>query len=126
MQTIYLWYCDRKLYNHVVCTDHECTECTIITFKFKQEHEFLPNPINTFLQILFCAPKIKGKIVNYERTINCLPSVLQLMRSVIYLRFVRKEYKLNKKQNFEEENNFYSQDFKISFLADKLSPAFVE
>ena len=68
-----------------------------VTFKFKQEHEFLPNPINTFLQILFCAPKIKFKIVNYERTINCIPSILQLLRSVIYLRFVRKEYKLNKK-----------------------------
>ena len=74
-----------------------CGGWACVTFKFKQEHEFLPDPINTFLQILFCAPKIKVKIVNYERTINCLLSILQLMRSVIYLRFVKKEYKLNKK-----------------------------
>ena len=54
-----------------------------VPFKFKQEHEFLPNPINTFFQILFCVPKIKVKIINYERTIDCLPSITQLMRFVI-------------------------------------------
>ena len=74
-----------------------CGGWACVTFKFKQEHEFLPNPINTFLQILFCAPKIKVKIVNYERTIDSLHSNLQLMRFVIYLRFVRKENQLNKK-----------------------------
>ena len=59
------------------------SEWACVTFKFKQEHEFLPNPINTFLQILFCVPEIKVKIINYERTIDCLPSILQLMRFLI-------------------------------------------
>ena len=43
-----------------------CDGWACVTFKFKQEHEFLPNPINTFLQILFCAPKIKVKIVTMK------------------------------------------------------------
>ena len=84
---------DKKIKEKIVYSDWAC-----VTFKFKQEHEFLPNPINTFLQIPFCVPKIKIEVINYEKTIDFLPSILQLMRFVIYLRFVRKEYAPNKKR----------------------------
>lgn len=63
-----------------------------VTFKLKQEHEFLSDPSDTIFQILFSAPKIEVKITNYERTIDCPPSIIPLIRSVIYLTFARKDY----------------------------------
>lgn len=60
--------------------------------------------------------KLKFKTINYEKTIDCLPSILPLMGSVIYLKFVRKEYELNKNRIIKKKIIFTYRISRSRFL----------